>query len=397
MIGGLFKKSKQKVILSIDFGGESTKALLCKKEKEKTSILGYSVQFFEDFGIFDISGFEQDNAKKIISKTLEQIKEQCNKKIEEVCIRLPADILKAQIFSESYKRETPEKKISKKEQAEICWSALKEVKKDISKNYALKTGIMPEDIYFPTVRIFETKIDGYKTPLLEGFSGEMVEFKILATFLPKSYFENIKRIFHQLKLRNLKFFHTAELVSKIVDRFGGNCIFLDIGGDTTQIILFKDGRLEKIDEMTIGGRIVSKLISRLFGISEKEARLLKERYSNKALSEDTRARMKDVVSLTLQNWFCNLKLKLSQFKTFLPSDIFLFGGGSRLLGTEEILTEGDWTVNPLSERDDFLKFCNPLVSNPRVKFINPVEIKNINNIPESLNNVQFVIVFLQTI
>jgi cell division ATPase FtsA len=178
MMGGLFKRSNQKIVLSIDFGGEAVKAVLFKKEKDKSSILGYSVQSFESFGIFDISGLEQDNVKKIISKTLEQIREQSDKKIEEICVRLPADILKGQIFSEIYKREAGRKKITKKEQEDIRRAMLEAVKREISKNYALKTGIMPRDIYFPTLKIFQTKIDGYKTPSLEGFCGETVEFKI---------------------------------------------------------------------------------------------------------------------------------------------------------------------------------------------------------------------------
>lgn len=397
MIEGLFKKSNQKNVLSVDFGGEAVKAILFKKEKDKKSILGYSVQSFENFGIFDTSGLEQEKTKKIILNILEQIKDQSDKKIKEVCVRLPADILRGQVFSEVYKREGGKKKITSREENEIKKTVLERVKKEISKIYAQKTGIMPQDIYFLTLKIFESKIDGYKTPSLKGFSGQSLELKILATFLPKFYLENIIRIFRQLKLGKLRLSHTAELILNVIDRFKENCIFLDIGGDTTQIILFSGGRLEKIDEMPLGGRIVTKLISQFFGISEKEAKTLKEKYSNKELPEETRARVKEIISPTLQNWFCNLKLRLSRLRVFLPSDIYLFGGGSRLLGIEEVLADGDWAANPLAEASDLLRPHEPLVSEPKIKFISPAEVMSDINIPAELNNPQFTTIFLQIV
>lgn len=372
MLGNLFKKSEKNAILSIDFGSEAVKAVLFKKENEKTRILGYSIQSFENFGIFDISGFEPETTKKIVSKAIEDIKKQSDEGFKGVYLRLPADILKGEISLEIYKRKNGKKNITKGEEKDIYQKVLKQAENNISKIYSQEVGILPEDLRFITLKIFEIKIEGYEVSELCGFDGERVEFKILATFLPKHYLETIKKVLSQLNLEILKVAHTAELLMGINDYVERGGIFLDIGGDTTQIIFFKNKKLEIIDEINIGGRIISRLISQVFGIPEREARILKEKYSDKKLTEESRSKTKEIISTAIQNWFGNLKLKLFQFKIFLPTKIFLFGGGSQLLGIEEILAEGDWDTNLFSGYTDVSKSYPSDVYHPQVKFIVPV-------------------------
>lgn len=397
MLESLFKKSEQKTVLAIDFGSEAVKSLLFKRESGRILILAYSVKSFENFGIFDASGLEHGNTKKIISDSVEEIKKQSKEKISGVYLRLPSDILKGEVSTEFYERKDAKKRITEKEGGDIFGKIFEQVKKNISKDLAAETGIMPQDFRFVTLKIFETKIDGYETEKIYGFAGKTIECGVLATFLPEYYFRMIVKIFKDLKLDILNISHTSELLTKSLHYFGKSGIFLDVGGDATQIISVKNGKIEAIGVLNEGGRIISRLIAQVLNIPEKEARILKERYSKGELSEDSRARMKEIVSLAIQNWFYDLKIKVSGFKALLPSEIFIFGGGSQLIGIRDILEEGEWATDALPDLEKIFRSRSWLISDPKAKIISPKEFKNIINVPQELNNPQFTTVFLQTI
>jgi cell division ATPase FtsA len=398
MLESLFKKTNQKAVLAVDFGSEAVKTVFFRKENGKIFILGHSVKSFENFGIFDASGLEQGNTKKIISDSLEEIRKQSEEKIEGVYLRLPSDILRAQITQEVYERKNGKKKIIEVEKREIFKKIFEQARKNISKNLAAETGIMPEDFLFITLKIIGAKIDGYETAEIPGLNGAKVECSVLATFLPEYYFGMIEKIFKELGLNILKISHTAELLIGSLSYFyKKDGTFLDIGGNATQIISIRAGKTESIGAINEGGKIISRFLAQILNLPEKEARIFKERYSNGDLGEDSRYRMKEIISLAVQNWFYDLKIKISRFNTLLPCEVFIFGGGSRLLGIKDILEDGDWSGEVLRDSGAMLKTRFLLISKPSVKMILPGDFKNIINIPQELNNPQFTTVFLQTI
>lgn len=132
---------------------------------------------------------------------------------------------------------------------------IEQAKKNISRIYAEDHGIMPQDIHFIVLKISGIKIDGYEVEKISGFSGETIEFKFVATFLPKHYLEIFERIFNQLGLKILRITHEIELLPDIISNTASDGIFIDLGGDITQIFLVRKGELEKFEEVNVGGRI----------------------------------------------------------------------------------------------------------------------------------------------
>lgn len=66
-----------------------------------------------------------------------------------------------------------------------------------------------------------------------------------------------------------------------------------------------------------------------------------------------------------------------------------------MLGVEDILTDGDWGSNPLSEDPVLAEPYFSFISNPKAKPISPFDIKKNIDIIKGLNNPQFTPVFLQ--
>jgi len=402
----LFQK-KEEIFLGLDIGTEAVKAIifsLSEKKDKKITILGNSLSYFDSYGVFDSQDFEADVVKRTISKTIKEAQEKVNQKPSEAgdetlsqrppnlrLLELPANILKGRIVFQSFKRKNSQSIIDKKEKEVIYQKILSKAQNEISQIFATESGILPKDIHFINLKILEIKIDGYQVPAIQGYDGENLDFRILAIFLPKYYLENIRKIIQDLiptdfyKEERLKILNLAELLpyffkDRIVDG-----IFLDVGGNLTQIFLVDNGKLNNVDEFEIGGKTFSQALSQGLGIEISGARVLKENYSKGELSEEVRERVREIFSQSLGDWFKNLKLKLKTQRIFdggrtsagllLPSTFFLFGGGSQLPEIQEILEEGNWRG---------FSFFTP----PKVKFIYPKDFRNIEDITKKLNSPQ---------
>lgn len=373
----IFKEAKKgECFLVLDIGTEAVKSLIFQKENEKIVILGYSVKEIERFGAFNGRGdFEEGIIKRAVSKSVEETLQNFlqnpgkqarlparQAKPKSIILGLPANILKARVVFKNLERKESKGVISREEEKEILKTALDEAQKEVFKLFAEKLGFLPSDIRFIHLEILEIKINGYKVPQLYGYAGENLDFRILTVFLPKHYLEKFDKIIKSLNLEILRITHPALNLTKVFGAEIPTGLFLDVGGDISQIFIIRDGQLDGIEEFEIGGNIFSRAISESLGISEKEARLLKEKYADKLLSEDTRGRIKEIFSQSLGGWFSALKSKLFSEISLIPQDFFLFGGGSLLPEVKDILEEGNW--GELS-----------VFKSPRVKMVSPKDLK----------------------
>jgi len=360
-------KPKKEAILVLDIGTEAVKALIFEKKNEKVVVLGASLQYFDWFGVFDSRDFETDIIKNTVLKAVEEVQRQAGKNPKKVLLGLPANILKGKIVSHSLKRKNPKETISKTKEKEIYQQVLRESRKAICQQIAKESGILSSDIHFLSSEIIETRIDGYLVPNLYQYQGKKLGFKILASFLPIYYLENIqKKILLPLNFKEVKILHEAQNLQNFLLKETIEGIFIDVGGEITQIFLVKNGKIEGFSEFEGGGRFFSQSISQTLGLDEKEARLWKERYSRGLFSEQSRKKIEEILSPEQRNWLLNLNSSLKKInsKKLLPSLVFLFGGGSLLPGISEILEK------------DFGKDL-AITSSPQVKFLYPKDLKNI--------------------
>jgi len=386
-----FLKKKDQYFLALDIGTKTVKALIFKKAGEKIIILGSSLESLELFGVFDSWSLQEDLIKKVILKTIQEARQNFasqslggqtqKQKIWPTFLGLSANILKSKISFQNFKRTKPKEKIQEKEKEKILKGVISCSQKEISQEIRQESGILTRDLRFLNLKILETKIDGYEVPQLPGFSGQNLEFRILNTFLLKYSLETIEKIFQDLNLKILQILSPVQNLPQVLGdkKIGG--LFLDIGGEISQIILLRENKIHSIAEFPIGGEIFSQRLSETLGISLTEAEDLKIRYSKKLLTEEVRKRVKEIFYRDTQTWFNNLKLELKktllpQIRGLIPSVIFLCGGGSLLPEIEEILTDGDW--------EDLLF----LRGQPKVKFLIPKDLENIEDRTKKLNSPQ---------
>ena len=336
----VLKRNREKTNILLEVGTETVKALLFKEHGQKIEALTSACEYFDRYGVFDSRDFEGDVFKKAISRAIQKLGANSEKS---VILGLPADILKARVVCQNLKRLRSKENITEREAKQIYGQAIEKAKKNITQIFNQQSGILPSDIQFINLKILEIRVDGYRVPSLLKYDGQDLNFRILATFLPRHYLEKIKAIVESMDLKMGEVRQEAEGLN-LFFKEKSDAIFLDIGGTISQIFMVRNGILEKIDEFPLAGQIFSKAISEKLGLREAEARILKERYSKGELSKESLDRIKDILGFACQVWFKNLELKLKEMsKGFLfPLDIVIFGGGSQLPDIKDILKKGEW-------------------------------------------------------
>lgn len=346
----ILKIKKQKTFSVLDIGSEAVKAIVFERELEKTQILESYLQYFDDYDILE---------RRILA--VKDVLRRFDRKPESVILGLSSDILKARVILQAFARENPSKIINKKERETIYHTVFKKAKEEISRIFSQKMGILPPDIKIVNIRITEMMIDGYEVPFLGEYAGKNLFFKVLVSFLPEYHVKEIDKICQAAGFKNKKIVHEAELSFK---KFGdwGDGILLDVGGETTQIFLTKNRRLEQVNEFGGGGKIFSQAISKKLGLGEKDARIFKEKYAQKELTLESSHRLREILYFPAREWFENLKAKLKEMKEIglFSKNILLFGGASQLPEIREILEQGDWgNISFADAKPEVKIFKNP--------------------------------------
>jgi hypothetical protein len=346
------KNRDKKHFLALDIGTEAVKGALIEEKNKTPLVLETSLEYFDRFGTFDSYDFEADVFRKTLGRVLRQLWKEGGRP-ELLPVLLPPNVLKASLTLVSLKRKSPKKEISKEEGDRISQSLLRTAQKHILQEFSGKTGILPFELQFLNLEVLEKRIDGYVVPRLLGYSGKTLELLVLGVFLPKYYFTQLKSLFKDLDLDPPKFIHLAETLKN-----GPEGIYLDVGGRCTQLIIFCQKKLRGITQFELGGEDFSRTLSQRLGVNIDRARILKERYAARVLSEGSQRKIRGFFSQPLADWLEELtsSLRLSLREGFVLAPVFfLSGGGSQIPEIKEVLEARDWK--------DF-----PFVFSPKARF-----------------------------
>jgi hypothetical protein len=308
----------------LDFGTEAVKVLGGGKRTLK-----YFDDYHQEKGLFEI---------------IELILSEVPKEQKKIIITLPPTILKARIVSILFKRYFSKKIISIKEEKNIEGVILQRARRQIVTSLNRTVGVSSSRLRFVNLKILDggIKIDGYEVPHLHSYRGSILEFQVLAIFLLNPIETDIEKILRK-KSVDFRLIHEAECFQELLKDYSDG-VFLDVGGKTTQIFLAKKGKLVAIADFEQGGRIFTQTISEQLGLREKDARIFKERYSNKELTIESSGKIKEMFYFPSKLWFNKLKDKLKEMRSqfLFPSNFFIFGGGSQLPEIKEALKKGNW-------------------------------------------------------
>ncbi len=323
----IFKKERNKFLL-LDFGRKTVRGVIFQLNNSKVKILNFQEEEIQRHSVFDGMDFELDVVKKTTEKIIEKIgiKKEILK-LSKILYFSP-DILRAEIFDLSIKRQFKDKKIKKEEDRQICEFVFNEAKKKLFEKQGSQIKILKK-------KILIEKISGYKVSSILGFKAENLSFKVLIVFCSKSYFDFLEKIKENLNLENSEIFHPIEplinLINKQFLREETTRIFIDIGEKNT-LVSFFGKEPEFVVDFPAGGSDFTKELCRIFNFKKDEAEILKENFSEKKLSPETEKKLREIFQPSLNFWLENFRKKIKEKVNVnnLFADFYLFGGGSLL-------------------------------------------------------------------
>ncbi len=355
-------QKESEICLTLDLGSEAAKAIVFKVQEGKRIILGSSLEYMDEFGVWNAHDGQLDFRAKVIRKfaikTAKGAIEMCKKNPVSFFIAPPPNVLQVRIVKTSTVRSDRNRHISVSEEGEIWARAHKEAKYAISK----AANMAPENIFFFPPRTISVKIDGYKVKALRNFNGKNITADVLVIFIIKKYLDkNNFPIFLSgfqkeigIKFREVRLLHAAQGIANL-SKFLPDALLLDVGGKFTQIFIIKDASLVFADKFEMGGSDFSLKIAETMGLGLAEARMLQEQYCLGNLTASVAERLRQEFSPLALAWFTALKNKLAMDVPVVPSIILMAGGGALQPDIKKVLEHGNWENLPIA-----LKHLRPL-------------------------------------
>lgn len=354
-----FSRQEPQKSLGVDVGSTAVKIL----EPEESS---YSSAYLDKYSTFDTASYTQDLIMKSLDKAWDRL--DLKKEFGHILLSLPPQFFKSRTKSFGIEREQ-EDKISQKEKKNLIQKAKKKIKREIS----AELGFLEKDLYFKSWDLIGTKINGYSVSEPKGYNGREVEMRFLVTFLLNDFLK-LRDVIGDYFQSEVELVHPAQGIIKNKERLSDG-VYLDVGGETTQLFLVKNHGLRFTGEVKVGGRSFSRILEEELGLSELRSKVLKERYSREELSEGTTQTLREIMRKGRGLWAREVK-KLLQEQPLqsLPPLFCLFGGGSKLSDVQLALKqERRWarSDSPSFARRATIGENSAFLDSPQIKFLTP--------------------------
>lgn len=358
--------------MALDIGTEFVKALIVRidENNKKGEIVGaaFEAQKISHMiagAVTDIQGVAQT-----CKRAIEAAEKEAKAKTSQAVIGIAGEFVKGVTFTFNYEREDQKQKIELPELKNIIqkiqWKAFNKIRQDLAE----ESGISEIEVKLINATIVDIKIDGYQVTNPLGFQGKEITLSVFNAYAPLMHLGAINSIAKALNLELLFIAAEPYAIARAVDiERGGDAIFIDIGGGTTDIALMRQGGLEGIKSFALGGRAFTKRLCDNLSVEFAEGEQIKLKYSRGEISSGVKKKISDIFRQDIKVWLSGVNLALNEFSKLspLPSKILLCGGGSSLIGIKKALESGEWTQDL------------PVLQAPEINFIDPAKIVDIED------------------
>ncbi|MEA5001793.1 MAG: cell division protein FtsA [Endomicrobiaceae bacterium] len=333
---------KDELVISLDIGSSSIHGVIAKYDEDnnKIEVLGADTLFSD--GVKDGAVIAIQEASKTIGQLLSRLEKDQEGEITKKVIAIRGSLIEVS-------SENAGVRISEND-AEVREDTLQELVEKIED--VKRIGDKQEIIQIiPKEYILDEQC--VQNPI--GMEGEYLEMDALVVVATKTNMTNIRKaISDETPLLYYGYNSIGEILVSKEDKELG-CVLIDLGGMTTGIVVYVDGKIKYVFELPMGADLITRDIVKKLRVSQKEAKNIKEQYGSvleELIEQDsefeytvgtrqqkcTRRQLVDIikpqVDLQIDYIFNSLKKKNIDID-LLAGGIILTGSGAMLQGMAE--------------------------------------------------------------
>lgn len=343
-VSNLFKSSSPKTSLGLIIGSHAIKATIFtppSELEENPNVLGRSIQIQ---GLTSMRGnqiLDLDAILEITDLTIEQAKMGAGLDPPETFLGIFGAAVKAHGLSVKLRRSQKEVPIISKELSflfeKIQEKTLPPAQQEITKNYQ---GAWQHLDTF----LLQYRLDGKVVASPLTLSAEVFEASLIHTFMRTEDFKTWKTFAKELDLKVAAFFDSSLLWTLACLPKYEEGVIIDIGGDATGVVVFKNGKILDNWAYALGGRALTEEIAQKLNLSFDQAEETKKRYAQGMLDFERVSLIREILTKNLSFWVKGLEVTLQEFVklTPIPALFLLTGGGSLLPEVQSTLLTHPW-------------------------------------------------------
>lgn len=340
-------RQTEDTIFVLDIGTRSIIGLVGVVEDEKLNIIAIETAEHQKRAMIDGQIEDINAVAKLAVSVKERIEEQLDMKLTRVCVAAAGRALKTE--RATHELEVPEGKAIDDELINQLESgAIEKIENMLRES----PGDMYKQFYLVGYSVVQYYLDEYPISSLLDHHGTIAKADILATFLPSEVVESLYAAMQKagLEVASLTLEPIAAINAAIPENLRLlNLCFVDIGAGTSDIAICKDGNIVGYTMATIAGDEITEALMREYLIDFDTAEQIKidlgskkEIYFTDVMGFEQTLSAEDVlesVSGQISQLCKEIAERIQEVNGGSPSALFLGGGGSKLAGVLEGVTD----------------------------------------------------------
>jgi cell division protein FtsA len=329
------RKKTTNYFVAIDAGTDLVKCLVFSKTADApASILGKSVVPHAPGSMRGGMIINIPEAAVTFKTAVSEAAHQANVKPSNLLMSMPGDLTKSLVTTVHYHRAQPESHIDSGELKNIIYKVQLKAYEQMRQLMAKEQEEGSLDVKLINTTVVDMRVDGYKIDNPLGFQGGTVTLSIFNVFAPLVHLGALQAIADELELDLVSVAAGPYALTRCLTAHEENLngIFIDVGAQTTDLVVMSEGGIAGIQNFAMGGNAFSRALATELKLSEDKAEQTKIDYCNDLLDKKSLAKLQPIMQTTALMWARGVAQGLREFTHLdvLPNRIFIGGGGATL-------------------------------------------------------------------
>lgn len=370
IFSSLLKKKQLESFLAVDLGTDSVKVFIFDLEEGKVRVKGVSRKRYPESSFFGQRLHDLDSVLETADLAIEDASLQFGGRPEQTVLGVSGEVLKTMSDKVRVTRTNPEAKITPTELKNLYQKVGEKVGEKTKEKLRQEEGVDSLHLVLIGTSIGNFFLDGKRVVDPIEFSAEQLQFNVVSRFAKKTDLNTFENLVGELGGELASIRGGLVDLSLVLLQQVESGLIVDVGGEITQVALFKEGQYHKELSFALGGRSITRFLAKEFALSLAEAEKLKIDYVNGFLDGERTEKIRSIVKQEVDFWLAGLKVSLRKLRNEeggLPEDLFLSGGGAAL-------TEFEEEIRNLPNLESLL------ASSPKIKFVNPEDWEGLEDV-----------------